>query len=292
MKVPEKCYSIIEKSLSENGFIGKVSKENPVHLSRHYLDTKRLKEQILLLESFTPLEGMFLEVGSGYGGLVTYLNTLADKKLIAYGIEPSADAYEATLSCTKILSKSNKIKSKFVAAAGELLPFKSNIFDIVYSTSVLEHVKSPNKVISESIRVLKPGGILQFVIPNYGSWWEGHYGLILIPHLPKNLFKIYVKLFGRDPEYIDTLKFIKKKQIERILLPFRESIEVLSWGEKIWEERVRKINFSEWASLGTLKKYVRWIHRLKLTLIVIWLGKKLHWETPFVLTLIKKQRAE
>ena len=62
-----------------------------------------------------------------------------------------------------------------------LFPFPTSYFDVVYSSNVLEHVNEPPKVIGEIIRVLKPGGHAQIVVPNYGSWWEGHYGIDLAP---------------------------------------------------------------------------------------------------------------
>ncbi len=47
-------------------------------------------------------------------------------------------------------------------------PFQDNFFDAVYSSHVLEHF-TPNEalfLIKESIRVLKPGGILRIVVPD------------------------------------------------------------------------------------------------------------------------------
>lgn len=45
------------------------------------------------------------------------------------------------------------------------LPFKSNSFNIVLCTEVLEHVRDPYDVIREFFRVLKPGGILVATVP-------------------------------------------------------------------------------------------------------------------------------
>lgn len=284
MNIPPECFNIIEKSLIETGFIGQVSPENAEDLAAHYLDVKRLDEQINLLETYTDIKGKFLEVGSGFGGLVTYLNKRCD----AFGVEPSADAYAGTMACTKVLASENEISNKFIAAQGEALPFPENTFDIVYSTSVLEHVKYPDKVIEESIRVLKKGGILQFVIPNYGSFWEGHYGVLMLPYMPKWLFKLYVKMYGRAPEFIDTLQFINRRQLQKILEHSMHKVELLSWGEDIWERRVRSLAFSEWASLGKLMVWVRLLHKFKLVDMIVYLGKKLHWETPFILTVRKK----
>jgi len=100
---------------------------------------------------------------------------------------------------------------------------------------VLEHVKNPEEVIFESVRVLKPGGILQFIIPNYGSWWEGHYGVLMLPGMPKWLFKIYVRLMNRDPDFVDTLQFIKRNDLEKILLKLGGSVEVVSWRSIIFK---------------------------------------------------------
>jgi len=287
MQVPEECYKIIADSLIETGFIGKVSKENVVGLSRHYLDSERLKEQIALIEDYVEIQGNFLEVGSGFGGLVTYINNYFSDKCTAIGIEPSADSYKGTMACTKVLAAANNIQNRFIAAQGEGLPFKSNSFDIVYSTSVLEHVLDPSRVIAESLRILKRGGIFQFVVPNYGSWWEGHYGILFFPHMPKWLFKLYVKILGRDPEFVDTLQFTTRKKMKKILLPLQNSIEILSWGEDVFEERLLSLEFSEWASLGILKRWVGILHKLKLVRIVVLLSRIFHWETPFVLTIRK-----
>lgn len=288
MKIPIESLSLISESLVKSGFCGNVTKEDPDYLAAHYLDIKRLDEQISLIEYYQKIEGMFLEIGSGFGGLVTYLNTGMSDRCRAYGIEPAADAYSGTIAVTRILAKENKLSSRFVSACGEAIPLKSNSFDIVYSTSVLEHVKDPEKVISEALRVLKPGGLFQFVIPNYSSWWEGHYGVLMLPGMSKNLFKLYVKCLGRDPEFVDTLQFTNKKMLKRILAPFSGEIEILSWGTRLFEHRLKNIDFSEWASLGKLKKWIVMLHKFGLVNIGIKLSKRLNWETPFVLTIRKK----
>jgi len=44
----------------------------------------------------------------------------------------------------------------------ENLPFQDNHFDLAYSSEVLEHVRTPQKLFEEAYRVLKPGG--EFII--------------------------------------------------------------------------------------------------------------------------------
>jgi len=53
-----------------------------------------------------------------------------------------------------------------IAANGEFLPFKDNIFDLVTCSEVLEHIAEPKKALKEMYRVLKPGGRLLISTPN------------------------------------------------------------------------------------------------------------------------------
>ena len=48
------------------------------------------------------------------------------------------------------------------------LPFPANTFDYVYSSHVLEHLYEEEVVtlLKECVRVLGPGGVLRFVVPD------------------------------------------------------------------------------------------------------------------------------
>jgi len=58
---------------------------------------------------------------------------------------------------------------EFIKADVESLPFSDGWFDLIYSAYVLEHLENPDRVINEAIRVLKAGGRLFFVAPNFGA---------------------------------------------------------------------------------------------------------------------------
>ena len=47
------------------------------------------------------------------------------------------------------------------------LPYNDNEFDIVFNKSVVEHFLSPEKIIKECFRVLKPGGIIITMTPSW-----------------------------------------------------------------------------------------------------------------------------
>lgn len=57
----------------------------------------------------------------------------------------------------------------FTVGNVEELPFADKSFDFVYSAYVAEHVFNPEEMINEMIRVLKRGGRLLILAPNYGS---------------------------------------------------------------------------------------------------------------------------
>lgn len=62
-----------------------------------------------------------------------------------------------------------KTNSKKIIGSILEMPFKSNSFDIVISSEVIEHTPSPQQALKECYRVLKPGGILVVTTPN--AFW-------------------------------------------------------------------------------------------------------------------------
>jgi SAM-dependent methyltransferase len=276
-------------------YFGRIAASS-AHLEQMARDSADEERSLAQLEGLVaaierPLTGMsFLEVGSGIG-----LTVAAARKVMkaeAYGIEPGDAEYEGTLQLSRAVLAEAGLDPEIIRdAMGEVIPFPDNYFDVVYSSNVLEHVKEPPKVISEIIRVLKPGGHAQIVVPNYGSWWEGHYGVIWFPHLPAVFGKIYVRLLGREPSFIDTLQLVTRGKLERWVAPHKGAIEIIDWGVEIWEQRVRTLGFSEYSALGRLKSILRVLHLLKVIPLLILVGKFLHWETPLILTFKKKTPA-
>jgi len=54
----------------------------------------------------------------------------------------------------------------------EAIPYPDEHFDIIYSKSVLEHVRNTDNFLSESLRVLKSGGIFVGLTPDWKSQCE------------------------------------------------------------------------------------------------------------------------
>jgi 2-polyprenyl-3-methyl-5-hydroxy-6-metoxy-1,4-benzoquinol methylase len=95
-------------------------------------------------------------------------------------------------------------ESPVVAGVGEHLPFRDNAFDLIVSYQVLEHVQDPASVLRECFRVCRPGGYFHFSCENYLSFREAHYNVFWLPLMPKWIGRAYLKLRGRNPEFLDT----------------------------------------------------------------------------------------
>jgi 2-polyprenyl-3-methyl-5-hydroxy-6-metoxy-1,4-benzoquinol methylase len=127
--------------------------EDRDHLDLHLAETIKLFMDDFKLEKL-------LDVGCGTGRIVKFFNDNGFKSL-------GCDIYEDALTFARKINKKNTI----VKASAVKLPFKKNAFDIVISISVIEHL-TPNEAevfIQESERVLKPGGFIFLVTPNYAT---------------------------------------------------------------------------------------------------------------------------
>ena len=261
-----------------------VVKVDPAKLAKDYLDLNRARELYDRFRHLMPArDGKLLEIGSGFGSLVAY--ALNWENVHAYGIEPDKTRVEI---CHDLLKELELPSDHIVRSVGEAIPLASNSLDLICSFTVFEHVQNPQSVLKESIRVLKPGGFLYFSFPNYGSWWEGHYAILWLPNIPKWFAKVYVHLLGRDPAFLDHLQLINYRNLQKWLKELSNEIEVIGFGQRVWEERLRTLTFSEWAQLARLKQWVRILQKLRLVNLLIVFGRWLHWETPFILVLRKK----
>jgi|UPI0004A40ED4 ubiquinone/menaquinone biosynthesis C-methylase UbiE len=179
-------------------------------------DDNNLDGVISFLESrFNLAEGRILDFGCGWG---TDLIFCLKKGYNAFGIDVSKD--KAKFHALRIQTKNYpKIwLERFIISEGENLPFKSETFDIVYSNQVIEHVKEPQKCISEIFRVLKKGGILYIRAPDYkSSFFEPHYRILWFPFLDRRTAKIYIKLLGKPSDGLKFINFIGSNELVKIM---------------------------------------------------------------------------
>ena len=112
-----------------------------------------------LFKLFALEKGMkILEPGCGRGD---FLNNFKKLGLDAEGVDISPES----------LYFENGLNIKLCDIEKEKLPYNDNTFDIVFSKSFIEHLYYPEKYLEEAHRVLKPGGKLITLVPD----WESNY---------------------------------------------------------------------------------------------------------------------
>jgi len=103
-----------------------------------------------------------LELGCGRG---EFLNEFVDNKIDGYGVD--------LLDYCKEFFPNLKFKKSDMA--NEKLPYEDNFFDVIYSKSVIEHFHYPDKIFNEAYRVLKPGGIIITLTPEWQYIYKSFY---------------------------------------------------------------------------------------------------------------------
>lgn len=123
----------------------------PVKLTRYLTDRFNLKPGFKLLE-----------LGCGRG---EFLESFQKDGLDCYGVDLSRYCLE----------KKPGLQVKCLDISSENLPYADNFFDLVYHKSFLEHFYSPDKIMKETLRVLKPGGQLIILTPDWASQMKTFY---------------------------------------------------------------------------------------------------------------------
>jgi len=116
-----------------------------------------------LSEHFGLKKGMnLLEIGCGRGD---FLKAFDEYGFVCSGIDIDPSAKKFTPN----------VEIQIADISVDTFPYKDNSFDIVYHKSVIEHVYSPLHLMNESTRVLKPGGKLIILTPDWVSQMKVFY---------------------------------------------------------------------------------------------------------------------
>jgi SAM-dependent methyltransferase len=190
-----------------------------------------------LFQAFQMKSGMkMLEAGCGRG---EFLKNFQKLGLECTGLDCSAETHT-------LLAESGIPLEVCDVEKGGGLPFPDNCFDIVYSKSFLEHLREPDMFLREGHRVLKPGGLLLCLVPD----WEANY-------------KIYFDDFThRTPFTVVTLRDI-------YLMCDFERISVYKFRQLPIVWRLPVLNYfcaaiSPFVPVRTENKFLRWSRELML----------------------------
>jgi 2-polyprenyl-6-hydroxyphenyl methylase/3-demethylubiquinone-9 3-methyltransferase len=136
-----------------------------------------------------------LDVGTGGGFLAA---TLSDAGYEVVGIDPQMAA---------LRDAAKNVTASFALAVGDQLPFADGSFGSVVCSEVLEHVEDPGAVIAEASRVLRPGGVFVFTLPNRTLLSK----LVLIEAAQRNRFTRVL-----PPHLHDWDRFIGSKDLSEL----------------------------------------------------------------------------
>jgi SAM-dependent methyltransferase len=223
-------------------FFEPISKTDRKIAASDFLDLARCFKRARGVDRYLPLKGKkMLEIGSGFGTNLAVL--VANFGVDGYGVEPGGEGFgQGYIASRKLLAANNIDPERIYNATGESLPFPDQSFDIVYSANVLEHTQDPERVLREAMRVLRPGGLLYVEVPNYLSYFEGHYMVVMPPIFWRPILSWWVRvLFRRDPAFVRTLQTkINPIWCLRQVRELRQMYEfdLISMGEEIFLERL------------------------------------------------------
>jgi ubiquinone/menaquinone biosynthesis C-methylase UbiE len=154
-----------------------------------------------------------LDLGASAGGLSLALCTQFPNAKI-YALEPEKEAYEVLCAMQKGTQQERLIT---MLGVGEKLDFPDASIDLIVCHQVLEHVHSPQQVMAEMWRVLRPGGMVHLELPNYLWPLETHVRSFFIPGLGKGAMKFFAKLQGLPADkikFLDHLQLVTKPKLE------------------------------------------------------------------------------
>ena len=134
-----------------------------------------------------------LEPGCGRG---EFLNGFRKMGMDVYGCDLSHYAGEDL----------DGIEVKQTDIENDPLPYDDNYFDVVYSKSLLEHLWKPDYYLLETRRILKPGGKIITLVPD----WEANYKIYFDDYTHRTPFtKVSLHDIYRmcDYENVQVIKF-------------------------------------------------------------------------------------
>ncbi len=103
-----------------------------------------------------------LDLGCGRG---EFLRGFIRFGLHGYGVDQSSIAKSV---CTEAEILQSNLEN-------EPLPYDDNFFDAIFSKSVLEHFYYPEKLVVEIYRIVKPGGLIITMVPDWESVYKTFY---------------------------------------------------------------------------------------------------------------------
>jgi SAM-dependent methyltransferase len=143
-----------------------------------------------------------LDVGAGFG---TFVLLARQAGFDAMGIEQAAFEVEFARRRLSRLRQEDDPKRVYRCGDAHGLELTAASLDAVTFWNVLEHIRDYRALLADAARMLRPGGSVFIICPNYAAFrQEAHYQVPWIPLLPRRLASVYLRRQGRNPNYFET----------------------------------------------------------------------------------------
>lgn len=202
METEEKLKLEIKDTTKKAIFLEKLKKRYNAEHSKYSIDEEHyawwLEDQgigrengflefLVLLEQFIGKlkNKLVVDMGCGSGASLISLSALNAKVI---GIEN--DTYGDDLALAGIRCAIYGFSPQMINGDATSSPFKSDTFDLVLSTSVIEHIENYQDYLQEIYRILKPGGIAYILTNNRIFPYDSHSGLYFFNWLPHICFEL------------------------------------------------------------------------------------------------------
>ncbi len=178
------------------------------HLDNHVgLASAEYSVAVLAQTWKLPAGSRILDVGAGYGSFVLLAR---DRGYQARGVEISPFEVECARRRLRRLRPDDDAEAVYRLGDGARLPVADAGVDAVTLWNVLEHVADLEALLRECRRVVRPGGIIYAICPNYLAFrQEAHYHVFWPSLIPRSLAVRYLAIRHRNPAFFQNHIFYR-----------------------------------------------------------------------------------
>ena len=169
-----------------------------------------------------------LEIGCGRG---EFLKGFIDCSLVGHGVDLSSAAADY---CPEA-----EIRIADLGSDG--IPYADGYFDVIYSKSVIEHFYYPEFLMSEMFRVLRPGGLLLTLTPD----WYINYRMFYCDYTHRTPFTVESL---RDLLLIHRFTGVSVERFRQLPAVWRHPWVLLPLTE-----------FTRWVVPSAMKRHSKWV---------------------------------
>lgn len=163
-----------------------------------------------LSTAHVPPNSKVLELGCATGFMGRYFTRVLGCRVVGVEIDPQA-AQIARRHLGHVIAGSLDDDKTYLALATHAP------FDVVFASAIIEHLQFPDKLLAQSYKLLKPGGLLIITFPNIAHWrmrlallrgiWQYQdYGLLDKTHLKFFTFFTAQELIKSHRFHLDSIE--------------------------------------------------------------------------------------